>query len=89
MICPYIIPVEKEISTQNTSGETSYRIIDAAKTTLAFGLTEKTADYIVRATNSHEKLKTFLETLKGKAQYAQIPNYVLRREIEQALKEGE
>ena len=64
MKCPYIIPVEKEISTQSISGETLYRIIDAAKNTLAFGLTEKNADYIVQAINSYEKLVNELKELR-------------------------
>lgn len=56
MQCPFITPVEKEISTQDALGKTYYRIIEANKHSIAAGLTEKNADYIVQAINSHEKL---------------------------------
>lgn len=49
-------PVHKEVSCQTHKGVNIYRIIDAAGGTVATSLTEKNADYIVQAINSHKKL---------------------------------
>ena len=97
MKCPFELPVEKDISTQ-FSGKTFYRIIDANKCSIAVGLTEKNADYIVQTINSHEKLVEVVRHLVSSAtkypeDYAtkdlnKLIPYLIK-EAKQALKEAE
>ena len=102
MKCPFELPVEKEISTQDASGKTYYRIIDANKRSIAAGLTEKNADCIVQAINNYEKLRDLKRLGR---EYIEISEEVLKDQMvnvelgyrfrqkkeifEQALKEAE
>ena len=64
MKCPFIVPVEKEVSYQDRRGE-FFRIIDVAKCTIVSDLREDVADFLVQAINSHEKYKEVLEEIEG------------------------
>ena len=64
MECPFELLVEKEISTQD-AGKTYYRIIDANNRSIAAGLTEKNADYIVQVINSYEKLDEAIDEIEA------------------------
>jgi len=64
-------------------------IIDEDGYYVCFANTTEDRNHIVKAINCHEKLINFVKTLRDKTQFAQIPNYVLRRECEQALKQSE
>ena len=55
MKCPFELPVEKKYIVQVIE-ESAFHILDAYQNTICKGLTEETADYIVQAINSHEKL---------------------------------
>ena len=84
MECPYKIPTEVYYSTSTQL----WLVKDKEGELLFCDLTEQQAEFLAKAINSHKKLVSFLKTLKNKAQFAQIPNFVLFRECEQALKEA-
>ena len=64
MKCPFIVPVEKEVSYQDRRGE-FFRIIDVAKCTIVSDLREDVADFLVQAINSHDKLSEALDEIEA------------------------
>ena len=69
MECPFELPVEKRIRTNGFC-----KIKDAKKRSIAYGLTEDEADYIVQAINSHEKLVKALQYLVADHPAGLLPN---------------
>ena len=56
MECPFELPMRKTKRTNNFC-----KLKDARNRSIAYGLTEEEADYIIQAINSHEKLVRVIE----------------------------
>ena len=77
MECPFELPAYKNIT------DLGFEVTDGNLKTLFRNLTEKEADYIVQAINSHEKFKTVVQNLVSSA--TKYPDDYATKELNQLI----